>query len=143
MNDVKILQQHESPGGRPQPVCFHNGTLWIGTWDTNKIHSYDPKSWAKTGEVDAPGRPYGIAGVGDDLRIVIAIGEEEDRFLYRFTPGAGFAQESCGEMFSPKQSGESGPLVYAIRLGAKPPSSNVVEVRMKPGAAPAPGACAP
>lgn len=121
MNDVKILQQHESPGGRPQPICFHNGTLWVGTWDTDKIHSYDPKSWTKTGEFAAPGRPYGIAPVGDDMRIVIAIGEEEDRFLYRFKPGSGFDESSktpCPD-FTGSHLASDGTTLYMTQLGKR------------------------
>src|SRR6202042_1987628 len=68
MNDAQEIQRHDSPGGRPQPLCYHNGTLWVGAWDTDRLYAIDPRSWTISKEFDAPGRPYGIAAIGDELR---------------------------------------------------------------------------
>ena len=45
-------------------------------------------------EVAAPGKPYGLTVVGNELRVVVSIGEDDDRYLYRFVPGQGFDAES-------------------------------------------------
>jgi hypothetical protein len=121
MNDVKELQQHESPGGRPQPLAFHNGTLWVGAWDTDRLYAFDPKTWTKTGEIAAPGRPYGIAPIDGDLRVVVAIGPDEDRFLFRFSPGMGFDMESktpCPD-FTGSYLASDGTTLYMTQLGKR------------------------
>src|SRR5215831_13840865 len=49
------------------------------------------------------------------------------------TPGRTPAQDNCGEMFCPKQSGFAWLLVKATRTGTKPPSSKVVDESTKDG----------
>ena len=42
----------------------------------------------------APGGPFGMTMVGDELRVVIGLGENEnDRYIYRFLPGHGFKSD--------------------------------------------------
>jgi hypothetical protein len=94
MQTIKELERHIAPGGRPQPLAFHEGTLWMGSWDTHHLYAIDPKTWAVLDEVAAPGQPYGIAAFDGALRTVLAIGEEDERYFYRFVPGQGFDLES-------------------------------------------------
>ncbi len=121
MNDVRELQRHASPGGRPQPLCYHNGTLWVGAWDTDRIYAIDPRNWTVSAEFAAPGRPYGIAAIGDGLRIVVAIGEDEDRYIYRFTPGKGF--DGGSKTALPDLTGSylasDGSTLYMTQLGKR------------------------
>ena len=62
----------------------------MGSWDTDRIYAIDPRSWEVRKEIEAPGRPYGITAVGEELRVVVAHGEEDDRYLYRLVPETGF-----------------------------------------------------
>jgi outer membrane protein assembly factor BamB len=94
METVKELSRHASPGGRPQPLAYRAGTLWMGSWDTDRLYAIDPRTWKVIEDVPAPGKPYGIAVVGDDLRVVVSIGDDDDRFFYRFVPGQGFDSSS-------------------------------------------------
>jgi hypothetical protein len=91
---IKELARYPSPGGRPQPLAFHEGKLWVGCWDTTRIYAIDPKSGATLDQVDAPGLPYGLAAFGGALRVVISHGEQDDRYLYTFVPGQGFDVDS-------------------------------------------------
>ena len=51
----------------------------------------------------APGAPFGIAVVGDELAVVIGHGDDDDdRYIYRFVPGQGF---KSGRMQCPDLSG--------------------------------------
>lgn len=121
MNDVKELQRLASPGGRPQPLAFHNGTLWVGTWDDDSLYAVDRKTAKVSREVAAPGRPYGLATMGDELRVVIAIGPEEDRFLFRFHPETGFDEASktpCPE-FTGSHLACDGAKLYMAQLGKR------------------------
>jgi len=89
MQNVREIQRHPSPGGRPQPLAFHGGRLWVGSWDDDKLRAFDPASWTVVEEIAAPGRPYGIAPFDGALAVVIALGDD-DRYICRFTPGKGF-----------------------------------------------------
>ena len=94
MQDVKELTRRPAPGARPQPLAFDGTFLWTGSWETDHIYQIDPKTGATVAEFPAPGKPYGLAFFGGELRVVVAIGDDDDRFLFRFKPGAGFDMES-------------------------------------------------
>src|SRR5438105_565417 len=49
------------------------------------------------------------------------------------TPARGFAQANCGDIFSPKQYGNSTFALKAVFLGIMPPSLKVVDVSTKTG----------
>jgi hypothetical protein len=94
MQTLKDVQSHASPGGRPQPLAFVGKTLWMGAWDTDHLYAIDPQTWTVQHEVHAPGKPYGLALVGDKLRVVISLGEDDDRYFYTFDPSTGFDEAS-------------------------------------------------
>lgn len=121
MNDAKEIQRHDSPGGRPQPLCYHDGTLWAGTWDTDRLYAIDPRSWTVSKEFAVPGRPYGIAAIGDQLRVVVAIGEDEDRYLYRFSPETGFdhASKTALPDLTGSYLASDGKTLYMTQLGKR------------------------
>lgn len=60
----------------------------MGSWDTDRLYVMDPQTLEVRKEIESPGRPYGIAVVGGELCIVVAHGEEDDRYLYRVRDGA-------------------------------------------------------
>jgi len=78
-----------------------------------------PGIQSETAEVAAPGKPYGLAAVGDELRVVVSIGEDDDRYFCRFVPGQGFDSESktaCPD-FTGSQLASDGPPVYLAHNG--------------------------
>jgi len=73
----------------------------MGSWDTDRIYVIDPQSWKVQKEFQSPGRPYGIAAYAGEFRVVVAHGEEDDRYLYRLTPDGGFdlsSKTACPDM---------------------------------------------
>lgn len=62
----------------------------MGSLETCRLYALDPRQWTVIEEDNVPGRPYGIAVVGDELRVVCGEGEEDDRVIRRFVPGHGF-----------------------------------------------------
>jgi hypothetical protein len=94
MQDYNELTRRPSPAGRPQPLAFIDDTLWVGCWDTSRLYAIDTATWKIRDEAIAPGKPFGLAAQGGTLRVVISLGEAEDRYLYRFVPGTGFDLES-------------------------------------------------
>ena len=119
MNEITLLSRHPSPAGRPQPLAFLDGTLWMGSWDTDMIYAIDPNSWNVNEAIGAPGKPYGMAVHGDELRVVVSIGDDDDRFLFRFVPGQGFDAESkmpCPE-FTGSHLTSAGGTLYMTQMG--------------------------
>ncbi len=90
MQDVKEQVRRPSPASRPQPLTFDGTSLWMGSWDTDHIYQIDPKNGAVLQEIAAPGKPYGLAVLDKELRVVVSIGDDDDRYFYRFIPGTGF-----------------------------------------------------
>jgi hypothetical protein len=121
MQDVKELRRNPSPAGRPQPLAFYGKTLWMGSWDTDKLYAIDTQSWKVTDEVAAPGKPYGLTAFGDELRVVVSIGADDDRYLYRFVPGKGFDANSkmaCPD-FTGSHLASDGTTIYLGQMGLK------------------------
>ncbi|MBV9719427.1 MAG: hypothetical protein JOZ77_08905 [Candidatus Eremiobacteraeota bacterium] len=89
MQTSQELTRRPSPAPRPHPLAYVRDLLWIGSWETDRLYALDPESWNVRQEIEAPGRPYGITAMGDELRVVIAH-EEDNRYLYRVNPTRGF-----------------------------------------------------
>ncbi len=89
MQTTEKLDRRPSPATRPHPLAFLDGNLWMGSWDTDRIYEIDPRSWNVRREIEAPGRPYGLAALGNELRVVVAL-DDDDRYLYRVVPESGF-----------------------------------------------------
>jgi hypothetical protein len=90
MQTTQELNRRPSPATRPHPLAVAGGLLWMGSWDTDRIYAIDPQSWSVRHEIEAPGKPYGLTAYGDELRVVVAHGEDDDRYLYRLSPDRGF-----------------------------------------------------
>lgn len=119
MQNIKELQRRPAPGSRPQPLAFHRRSLWIGSWDTDQIYEIEPNSGTVLEEIKAPGKPYGIAVLGDDLRVVVSIGEADDRYFFRFVPGAGFdlASKTACPDFTGSHLASEGATLYLGQMG--------------------------
>lgn len=83
-----------APGPEPLGVAFDGRTLWITSREAHRLYAVDPATWTIGDEIETPGAAFGMTAVGDELRIVIGFGEDDDdRYIYRFVPGEGFANE--------------------------------------------------
>ncbi len=117
---VKEVQRHASPGKRPQPLAFHEGQLWLGSWETNNLYAVDPRSWAVRKEVPAPGKPFGIASLGESLYVVISL-DDDDRYLFRFDPAQGFdlgSKTACPDFTGSHLAANEGKL-YLCQQGLR------------------------
>jgi outer membrane protein assembly factor BamB len=95
MVDVEELLRLPSPAPKPQSLAFDGTTLWLGSLETHRIYSIDPRTWTAREEATAPGVPYSIAVVGDELRVLCGEGEEDHRRVRRFVPGHGFKSKEA------------------------------------------------
>jgi sugar lactone lactonase YvrE len=90
VHDIKDVLRLPSPAPRPQSIAFDGEHLWMGSVETNRLYSLDPHQWTVIEETPAPGKPWGMAVVGDELRVLLGETEEDHRRIRRFVPGHGF-----------------------------------------------------
>jgi len=62
----------------------------MGSVETQRLYAIDPVHWTVREEAKAPGKPWGMAVVGDELRVIYGVGADDDRVVGRFVPGHGF-----------------------------------------------------
>jgi len=118
MQNVKEISRQPSPGGRPQPLAFYGGQLWVGSWETDKLYAIETKNWDVVDEIAAPGRPFGLAKFGDALAVVVAL-DDDDRYLFRFRPGRGFDNKvACPEMTGSHLAAD-GSTLYLCQQGKR------------------------
>jgi len=90
MTNVRERTRIASPGGRPQPLAFHGTTLYVGSRDTLHLYGIDPATGTVVDDVVLPGPPFGLVSHAGELCIVVSIGDDDDRYLYRYVPGRTF-----------------------------------------------------
>ena len=83
-----------SPAITPQALTWDRNAklLWIGSRDLRRIYAIDPKKWAVVEEREAPGIPWAAVGTNGTLRFTIGEGPDDDRYIRRFVPNAGFSE---------------------------------------------------
>lgn len=94
LTEVTELLRLPSPAPKPLGLAFDGDTLWMGSRETERLYAIDPSKWTVGEEAQAPGGPFGLAVVGDELRAVLGFEEKHnDRYIYRFVPGHGFKSD--------------------------------------------------
>jgi hypothetical protein len=94
MNEITEIRRLPSPAPKPLGLVFDGTTLWMASRETHRLYAIDAAAWTARDEGKAPGGPFGMTMVGDELRVVIGLGEnEDDRYIYRFVPGHGFKSD--------------------------------------------------
>ena len=95
MDNVEELLRLPSPAPKPQSLAFDGTSLWMGSRETRRIYALDPNSWTVREEVQAPGTPWGMTVVGDELRVLCGETEDDNRIVRRFIPGHGFKKSDA------------------------------------------------
>jgi hypothetical protein len=95
MQDVNETLRLPSPAPRPQSIAFDGENLWMGSIETSRVYEIDPRQWRVIEEDRAPGKPWGMTVVGDELRVICGEGADDDRFIRRFVPGHGFKTQDA------------------------------------------------
>src|ERR1700680_1048775 len=88
MKNVEELLRLPSPAPRPQSLAFDGETLWMGSLETQRLYAIDPQRWTVREEVQAPGLPYGMTVIGDELRVLCGETADDHRIIRRLIPGA-------------------------------------------------------
>ncbi|HZY98722.1 MAG TPA: hypothetical protein VFE36_04045 [Candidatus Baltobacteraceae bacterium] len=93
MQDVNEAMRLPSPAPRPQAIAFDGEWLWMGSIDTSRVYAIDPHQWRVVEEDKAPGKPWGMVVVGEELRVICGEGDDDSRFIRRLVPGRGFKSQ--------------------------------------------------
>jgi hypothetical protein len=114
MENVTEILRLPSPAPKPQSLAFDGQLLWMGSIATNRLYALRPSQWTVVEESAAPGKPYGLAVVGDELRVICSETPDDHRMVRRFVPGHGFKTQgafACPEDTG-SQLGYDGDLLY-------------------------------
>jgi hypothetical protein len=90
MRNVAEILRLASPAPRPQSIAYDGTLLWMGSRETRRIYALDPKTWEVREEATAPGTPWGMTVVGDELRVLCGETDDDNRVIRRFVPAHGF-----------------------------------------------------
>jgi len=94
MIEVSEILRFPAPGPEPLGLAFDRTKLWVSSREAHRLYALDPATWIVLEEAEAPGAPFGIAVMGDELRVVVGFGnDDDDRYVYRFIPGQGFQSD--------------------------------------------------
>lgn len=93
MESVVEILRLASPAPKPQALAFDGASLWMGSIATEHLYALDPQRWTIREEAAAPGKPWGMTVLGDELRVICGETTDDHRFIRRFIPGHGFKSE--------------------------------------------------
>ncbi|HEY3660881.1 MAG TPA: hypothetical protein VGK91_06610 [Candidatus Udaeobacter sp.] len=96
MTQPQVIEKHRlaSPATTPQALAWDGGNrmLWMGSRDLRRIYTIDPNDGTALKQQEAPGIPWAAVAVDGELRFTIGEGANDDRYIYRYTPEAGFSK---------------------------------------------------
>jgi hypothetical protein len=96
MAEAKIIEQRRLPSPAPTPQALawdaKKKVLWMGSRDLHRIYAIDSESWTVLEEIEPPGIPWAAVAVNGEVRFTIGEGADDDRYIYRYAPEAGFSK---------------------------------------------------
>ena len=96
MTQAQVIEKRRisSPATTPQALAWdsRNKTLWMGSRDLNRIYAINSENGVVSKEEEAPGIPWAAVALNGELRFTIGEGADDDRYIYRYTPEAGFSK---------------------------------------------------
>lgn len=95
LQEIVELRRIDAPTLRPQAIAFDGTYLWIGSIETQRLYAILPNTWNVVEEMAVPGKPWGMTVAGDELRVLLGQGSDDNRFIFRAVPGHGVKQSSA------------------------------------------------
>jgi hypothetical protein len=80
----------KSPTVTPQALAWDGKQLWMSSRDLGTLYKIDTVRWRVADEIDPPGIVWAGVLTNDGWRFTIGKGLNDDRYIYRYTPGDGF-----------------------------------------------------
>ena len=79
-----------SPFVTPQALAFQGKQLWISSRDLGRLYQIEVENWQVMKEIESPGKVWAAVSLGEEMRLTIGEGPDDDRCIYRHAPGGGF-----------------------------------------------------
>lgn len=89
MDEIVEILRVAAPAPRPQAIACDGDRVWLGSIATDRLYALDAHAWTVRDEIAVPGKPWGMAVVGEELRVILGVGDEDHRIIHRVTPGRG------------------------------------------------------
>jgi hypothetical protein len=92
------LTRYASPVQGPQGLAWDGATMWATSAANGRVYAIDPQTWSIAREFVPPFEALGIAFTGSDFRVILAPSidepdlERDRRYVYAFSPDAGFTE---------------------------------------------------
>jgi len=90
------LVRYPSPLQGPQGLAWDGESMWVTSAANGRLYALDPKTWQIQHEFVPPHESLGVTYTGSDFRLILAPAIDEPdlerdwRYVYSFTPDAGF-----------------------------------------------------
>lgn len=147
------LMRHASPVRGPQGLAWDGATMWLTSAADGRLYAVDPQAWSIRREFIPPYESLGITYTGAGFRLVLAPAidepdlERDHRYVYKFSPDAGFAEcfvcpDNSGSMLAHAKGtlylsqawdkkiielDERGAAVREVQLGRRPVGMTIVD----------------
>lgn len=95
---MSALTRYASPVRGPQGLAWGGATMWLTSAANGRVYEADRETWSVRREFVPPSQALGITYNGSDFRVILAPAiEERDlerdrRYVYSFSPDAGFTE---------------------------------------------------
>lgn len=90
MKPIRELRRLAAPAAEPQSLAWDGDTFWLGCRVTREVFALDPVTWKSKWQTKAPGIPYGMTVVEDELRVLCSETAADNRIIRRCLPFHGF-----------------------------------------------------
>src|SRR5580700_3315741 len=90
------LVRYASPLQGPQGLAWDGQSMWLTSAANGRLYALDPTTWNIRREFVPPHESLGVTYTGSDFRLILAPAidepdlERDHRYVYSFTPDAGF-----------------------------------------------------
>src|SRR5579862_3509330 len=92
------LVRYPSPVQGPQGLAWDGASMWLTSAANGRLYGLDPGTWNIRHEFVPPHESLGVTYSGSDFRLILAPAidepdlERDRRYVYSFTPDAGFTE---------------------------------------------------
>jgi len=90
---IKEVLRIPSPCPAPIGIAYDGSNLWLGSVETDRIYAINPLHGSLQEEWPSKGTPYGMAAIGDELRVIVGDPIEDQRSIARVIVGHGFKRD--------------------------------------------------
>ncbi|MBA2271809.1 MAG: hypothetical protein H0W20_14625 [Chthoniobacterales bacterium] len=115
MINITELTRRPAPFVTPQSLACDGEHLWISSRDLGTYLKVDARSLEVVEEIDPPGLVWAAVLTNDGWRLTIGKGLNDDRYVYRYTPGGRFVRLFACPEFAGSYLSFDGSSLYLSR----------------------------